>query len=78
MKDLAHGKPGKGKASKPPPFVEIVDSIKSVVDQGEDLPPNLLAKLLKFKMLMIKQKELDKREEQRKVCSMFSAANAIC
>ena len=56
------------KAAKPPPFIEIVDSIKSLVEQGEDIPPNLLAKLLKFKMLMIKQKDLDRREDEKKVC----------
>lgn len=67
MKDLAHGKAGKVKTSKPPPFVEIVDSIKSLVEQGEDIPPVLLAKLIKFKMLMIKQKDLDRREEEKKV-----------
>lgn len=67
MKDLAHGKGGKGKNAKPPPFVEIVDSIKSLVEQGEEIPPAMLAKLIKFKMLMIKQKDFDRREEQRKV-----------
>ena len=57
------------KTAKPPPFIEIVDSIKSLVEQGEDIPPNLLAKLLKFKMLMIKQKDLERREDEKKVCN---------
>ena len=67
MKDLSHGKGGKVKTSKPPPFVEIVDSIKTLIEQGDDIPPTLLAKLIKFKMLMIKQKDIERREDERKV-----------
>ena len=67
MKDLAHGKAGKVKVSKPPQFVEIVDSIKMLMDQGDAVAPATLAKLLKFKLLMIKQKDHEKREEERKV-----------
>ena len=67
MKDLAHGKAGKVKVSKPPQFVEIVDSIKMLMDQGDAIAPATLAKLLKFKLLMIKQKDHEKREEERKV-----------
>ncbi|XP_065057686.1 sperm-associated antigen 17-like isoform X2 [Rhopilema esculentum] len=66
IKDLAHGKVGKVKMSKPPPFFEVIDSIKVLIEQGEDVPASLLAKLLKFKLLMIKQKEFERREEEKK------------
>ena len=39
-----------------------------MVDQGEPIPPSLMAKLLKFKLLHVKQKDLDRREEEKKVC----------
>ena len=53
--------------AKPPPFFEVIDSIKVLIEQGEDVPANLLAKLLKFKLLMIKQKDFERREEEKKV-----------
>ncbi|EDO27342.1 predicted protein, partial [Nematostella vectensis] len=68
-----YGKPqtggGKGKgaaSSKPPPFHEVCEPVKALVDQGEPIPPALMAKLLKFKLLHIKQKDFDRREEERK------------
>lgn len=39
------------------------------MDQGEPIPPSLMAKLLKFKLLHVKQKDLERREEEKKVHS---------
>lgn len=68
-KGASTGGKGKGASSgKPPPFFEVCEQIKPLVDHGEPIPPLLMAKLLKFKLLHIKQKDLDRREEERKVC----------
>ncbi len=67
MRDLGHGKAAKGKIAKPPQFVEIAEVIKSTIDRGEEISPALMAKLLKFKLLMLKQKDLERRDEEKKV-----------
>ena len=62
------GGKGKGAASaKPPQFHEVCEQVKPLVDQGEVIHPTLMAKLLKFKLLQIKQKDLERREEEKKV-----------
>ena len=66
-------KTSKGKAPvgvKTPQFVEICDHIKNIMDQGETVSPQLLAKLIKFKLLMIKSKDIDRREEEKKVLKL--------
>lgn len=68
-KGASTGGKSKGASSgKPPPFFEVCEQIKPLVDHGEPIPPLLMAKLLKFKLLHIKQKDLERREEERKVC----------
>ena len=67
-KPAATGGKGKGAASaKPPQFHEVCEQVKPLVDQGEPIPPSLMAKLLKFKLLHVKQKDLERREEEKKV-----------
>jgi len=67
-KGPAPGGKGKGAASaKPPQFFEVCEQVKPLVDQSEPIPPSLMAKLIKFKLLYIKQKDLNRREEERKV-----------
>ncbi|PFX34574.1 Sperm-associated antigen 17 [Stylophora pistillata] len=69
------GGKGKGAASaKPPQFHEVCEQVKPLVDQGEIVPPSLMAKLLKFKLLHIKQKDLDRREEEKKAAKAAEAA----
>lgn len=73
VKEFAKGASTGGKSKgagsgKPPPFFEVCEQIKPLVDHGEPVPPLLMAKLLKFKLLHIKQKDLERREEERKVC----------
>ena len=62
---------GKGKpAVKLPEFVEICEQVKPFIDQGEDIPSSLLAKLLKFKLLLLKTKDIERLEEAKKVISV--------
>jgi hypothetical protein len=61
---------GKGKGavvSKAPAFSEVCEQAKVLLDQGETILPSMMAKLIKFKLLQLKQKDLDRREEERKV-----------
>lgn len=41
--------------------------MKPFIDQDEDIPPSLLAKLLKFKLLHLKTKDFERREDEKKV-----------
>ena len=71
-KGPAPGGKGKGAASaKPPQFYEVCEQVKPLVDQSEPVPPSVMAKLIKFKLLHIKQKDLDRREEERKVLMLL-------
>ncbi|XP_078373230.1 sperm-associated antigen 17-like isoform X2 [Oculina patagonica] len=73
-KGPAPGGKGKGAASaKPPQFYEVCEQVKPLVDQGESIPPSLMAKLLKFKLLHVKQKDLDRREDERKAAKAAEA-----
>ena len=45
----------------------MCEQVKALVDQGEVIPPQLMAKLIKFKLLTIKSKDMDRREEETKV-----------
>lgn len=77
-KGPAPGGKGKGAASaKPPQFYEVCEQVKPLVDQGESIPPSLMAKLLKFKLLHVKQKDLDRREDERKVLLNIYLLNYI-
>ena len=61
---------GNAKAKKPKDtaaFSEICEAVKPHLDNNEDVPLPLLAKLLKWKLLAIKQKDLKRREDERKV-----------
>ncbi|XP_033635929.1 sperm-associated antigen 17-like [Asterias rubens] len=50
-------------------FSEICEAVKPHLDNNEDIPLPLLAKLLKWKLLAIKQKDLKRREDEKKVSS---------
>ena len=80
MKDFGKGTApgGKGKtatAGKPPQFHEVCEQVKPLLDQGEPISPSLMAKLLKFKLLHVKQKDFERREEEKKVlCDLVTVA----
>ncbi|KAM3936004.1 sperm-associated antigen 17 [Leptodactylus fuscus] len=61
---------GNPKLKKPrdvPPYYEVTEAAKTLLDAGETLPPPLVAKLLKFQFLNIKQKDLQRTEGEKKI-----------
>ncbi|XP_071495561.1 sperm-associated antigen 17-like [Diadema antillarum] len=61
---------GNAKVKKPkdvPQFSEICETVKAeYLDKGEEVPQPLLAKLLKWKLLAIKEADLKRREDEKK------------
>lgn len=71
---------GNAKAKKPkevPLFVEVCEACKEFVDKNEEIPLPLLAKLIKFKLLEVKDKDLKRRERELKVCTFFLCLDLI-
>ncbi|XP_065648966.1 sperm-associated antigen 17 isoform X2 [Hydra vulgaris] len=54
-------------AAKTPPFIEICDKVKELVDQGEHILPKIFSLLLKFKFLMIKEKVVAEKSDALKL-----------
>ncbi|XP_072116435.1 sperm-associated antigen 17 isoform X3 [Mobula birostris] len=67
MKQISElGDPKKQKANGLPMFYEITEAAWALLDKGEELPLPLICKLIKFQILCIKQKDLQKRGVENK------------
>ena len=61
------GNPKNKKSKESPQFAEICEPCKAYLDNEEDIPLPLLARLVKFRLLDIKAKDLKRRETEKKV-----------
>ncbi|XP_059824386.1 sperm-associated antigen 17 isoform X2 [Hypanus sabinus] len=67
MKQISElGDPKKQKANDLPMFYEITEAAWALLDKGEEIPLPLICKLIKFQILCIKQKDLQKRRFENK------------
>ena len=66
------GNPKNKKAKEAPQFYEICEPCKVHLDNDEYIPLPLLARLVKFKLIDIKAKDLKRRESEKKVIVVFN------
>lgn len=65
VKELGNPKNKKGKDS--PPHVDICETVRPIIENGDDLPLPLLCRLIKFKILWLKQADIQRTAAELKV-----------
>ena len=68
VKELGNPKNKKGKDS--PPHVDICETVRPIIENGDELPLPLLCRLIKFKILWLKQNDMQRIAAEKKV-TMF-------
>ena len=76
MNDL--GNPKNKKPKEIPMFHEVCEPCKVYLDNGEDIPLPLLARLLKYKLLDVKQNDIKRTEAEKKVGAFTSLKKRSC
>jgi len=71
------GKQAKGKDKDAPQFSEVRDECKLYVDADIDIPLPLMARLIKFRLLIIKDADIKNRKVRNVCCVCFSCIHLI-
>ena len=65
------GNPKSKKVKEIPPNSEVCEACKPYLDGGEEIPPPLMAKLIKWKLMVIKAADVKRREGESKVLKLL-------
>lgn len=68
------GNPKTRKIKEVPAFVEVCECVKVLIDTGEPIPPQLLAKLIKFKLLWLKHIDQQRKEQEKQALEVQEAS----
>ena len=76
VKELGNPKNKKGKDS--PPHVDICETVRPIIENGDELPLPLLCRLIKFKILWLKQNDMQRIAAEKKVNYFFGTFSLHC